>query len=59
MSIESSINIRYPAYVYYYYFFIIAKIECWPVFKQDPDNSNEIFTFNFIFQIAFGNVDCI
>ena len=31
------INLRYPTYVYpFLIFFIITKIECWPVFKQDP-----------------------
>ena len=32
------INLRYPTYVYQFLIFliIITKIECWPVFKQDP-----------------------
>ena len=33
------INLRYPTYVYpFLIFLIITKIECWPVFKQDPIN---------------------
>ena len=33
------INLRYPTYVYkFLIFLIIRKIECWPVFKQDPKN---------------------
>ena len=33
------INLRYPTYVYQFLIFlIIPKIECWPVFKQDPNN---------------------
>ena len=31
------INLRYPTYMYQFIIFlIITKIECWPVFKQDP-----------------------
>ena len=31
------ISLRYPTYVYQFLIFlIITKIECWPVFKQDP-----------------------
>ena len=31
------INLWYPTYVYQFLIFlIITKIECWPVFKQDP-----------------------
>ena len=31
------INLRYPTYVYpFLIFLVITKIECWPVFKQDP-----------------------
>ena len=30
-------NLRYPTYVYpFLIFLIITKIECWPLFKQDP-----------------------
>ena len=33
------INLWYPTYVYYFLIFlIITKIECWPVFKQDPNS---------------------
>ena len=32
------INLRYPTYVYpSLIFLLITKIECWPVFKQDPN----------------------
>ena len=32
------INLLYPTYVYpFLIFLIITKIECWPVFKQDPN----------------------
>ena len=31
------ILLRYPTYVYpFLIFLLITKIECWPVFKQDP-----------------------
>ena len=31
------INLWYPTYVHQFFnFLIITKIECWPVFKQDP-----------------------
>ena len=31
------INLRYPTYVYQFFNFPYNyKIECWPVFKQDP-----------------------
>ena len=34
------INLWYPTYVYqinnFIIFLIITKIDCWPVFKQDP-----------------------
>ena len=32
------INLWYPTYVYQFFliFLIFTKIECWPVFKQDP-----------------------
>ena len=31
------INLRYPTYMYQLVIcLIITKIECWPVFKQDP-----------------------
>ena len=34
------INLLYPTYVYpFLVFLIITKIECWPVFKQDPKSS--------------------
>ena len=32
------INLRYPTYVYQFLIFlIITKIDCWPVFKLDPN----------------------
>ena len=42
------INLRYPTYVYPFLIFLITRIECWPVFKQDP-----IF---FLVCIALGHV---
>ena len=40
------INLRYPAYVYpFLNFLIITKIECWPVFKQDPQK-HELLSSN-------------
>ena len=33
------INFQYPTYVYQFLIFlIITKIECWPVFEQDPNS---------------------
>ena len=26
----------YPTYLYFFIIIIITKIQCWPVFKQDP-----------------------
>ena len=36
-NVHKIIILRYPTYVYQFLIFlIITKIECWPVFKQDP-----------------------
>ena len=36
-NVHKIIILRYPTYVYQFrIFLIITKIECWPVFKQDP-----------------------
>ena len=37
------INLRYPTYVYpFLIFLIITKIECWPLFKQDPKPQKDV-----------------
>ena len=37
-NVHKIIILRYPTYVYQFLIFlIITKIECWPVFKQDPN----------------------
>ena len=38
MSIKSSLNkvFNIRVFIYLFIFVIITKIECWPVFKQDP-----------------------
>ena len=36
-NVHKIIILRYPTYVYQFIIFLlITKIECWPVFKQDP-----------------------
>ena len=40
------INLRYPTYMYQFIIFlIITKIECWPVFKQDPQKHKQCCMF--------------
>ena len=44
------INLRYPTYVYpFLIFLIIKKIECWPVFKQDPMDYNVPVVFKNVY----------
>ena len=38
-NVHKIIILRHPTYVYQFIIFlIITKIECWPLFKQDPDD---------------------
>ena len=38
MNIKSSIcGIQHTCIIFFFIFLIITKIECWPVFKQDPE----------------------
>ena len=49
-NVHKIIILRYPTYVYQFLIFlIITKIECWPLFKQDPMNRlclRESFAFH-------------
>ena len=49
------INLRYPTYVYQFFFIflIITKIECWPVFKQDPITELERSTVQLTVDLAY------
>ena len=44
MSIKPSIYMVMVSNIRVFFIFIVTKIECWPVFKQDP-----IYGFNYIY----------
>ena len=50
MSIKPSIYMVMVSNIRVFFIFIVTKIECWPLFKQDPKSTHAI---------KIGNIGCL